>query len=241
MLIQRMDAVADGRATPSLDAMPIGSGRKVTAAVTFFDIRGFTALTCSDDPQTLKRTLLLLNCVIPAMMRVLYRYGAYVEKNTGDGLMAISGIESDDVRTANDALGAAQEMFWVLHEIVNPAMAEKDLPPVHARIGIDMGQILITRIGLPNGSAAHPRNALTAVGPAANRACKLQAMAGTNEIWCGDALRHAASPDRLHLFDCVTPPDWTWSYGGNPQSPYHCWKYRGAVADPDLRARVRFL
>jgi adenylate cyclase len=112
-LLRRMEAVADGRATPTLESMSIGSGRKVSAAIIFFDICGFTQLTDSDDPQTLKRTLLLLNCVIPAMMRVLYRYDAYVEKNTGDGLMAVLGVETDNQVTANHALDIAEEMFFV--------------------------------------------------------------------------------------------------------------------------------
>lgn len=231
-LIRRMNAVAEGRATPALDSMSIGSGRRVSAAVIFFDICGFTQRTSSDDPNVLKLTLLLLNCVIPSMMRVLHRHGAYVEKNTGDGLMAILGIESDDVTAANDALNATEEMFYVLHHIVNPKLAELGIQRVDARIGIDMGNILISRIGVPNGTAMHPRNALTAVGPAANLACKIQEMAGPNEIWCGDSVRRFASTERVQLFDCTTPGDWTWTYGGNPKAPYHCWHYRGEAQDP---------
>lgn len=231
-LVRRMDAVADGRATPSLETMSIGSGRKVTAAVIFFDICGFTALTSSDDPQTLKRTLLLLNCVIPAMMRVLYRYDAYVEKNTGDGLMAVFGVETNNEVTANQALDIAEEMFYVLKTVVNPTLASLGIAPIRARIGIDMGQILISRIGVPNGSSAHERNSLTAVGPAANLACKMQGMAGENEIWVGDAVRRSARQDRLYLFDCVTPDHWLWNYGGNPNARYHCWRYNGVADDP---------
>lgn len=231
-LVRRMNAVADGRATPSLDSMSIGSGRKVSTAVIFFDICGFTQRTSSDNPDVLKLTLLLLNCVIPSMMRVLHRYRAYVEKNTGDGLMAILGIELDDATTASDAINVAEEMFYVLHHIVNPKLAELGVEPVDARIGIDMGTVLISRIGVPNGSAMHPRNSLTAVGPAANLACKIQGMAGVNEIWCGDSIRRLAPAHKIHLFDCTTPSGWTWNYGGNANAPYHCWRYNGVAQDP---------
>lgn len=231
-LIRRMDAVANGRTTPSLDMMPIASGRKVRAGVIFFDISGFTLRTGSDDPEALKKTLLLLNCTLPAMMRVLYRHNAYVEKNTGDGLMAVLGIESSDETTAADALNAAEEMMRVLHYIVNPELAAIGIEPVNARIGMDMGSILITRIGLPNGSASHPRNSLTAVGPAANLASKLQGMAGVNEIWCGDSICRNASAERQPQLDCVTPEDWPWSYGGNPNNRYHCWRFNGDATDP---------
>ncbi len=231
-LLRRLDAIADGRVAPAVDDIVIGSGRKVTACVIFFDIRGFTRLTSSDDPNTLKRTLFILNCVIPAMMRVLYRYGAYVEKNTGDGLMAILGVETNAQETAKNAIEAAAEIFYVLHELVNPVLIEQGISSIDARIGMDMGPLLLARIGLPTGSSVHERSSLTAVGPAANRACKLQGFAGTNEIWCGDSIRNAASPDSLHLFADVTSGDWAWCYGGNANAPYRCWRYDGVADDP---------
>ncbi|WP_395118708.1 adenylate/guanylate cyclase domain-containing protein [Rhodanobacter sp. FW102-FHT14D06] len=198
----------------------------------FFDIRGFTQLTSSDDPNTLKRTLFILNCVIPAMMRVMYRYGAYVEKNTGDGLMAILGVETNDQETAKNAINVASEMFYVLHDLVSPVLGEQGIAPIDARIGMDMGPLLLARIGLPTGSSGHERSSLTAVGPAANRACKLQGLSGTNEIWCGDSIRNAAPPDKLYLFADVTPQDWNWHYGGNANAPYRCWRYDGVTDDP---------
>lgn len=230
-LLRRLDAVADGRVAPAVDDIVIGSGRKVTACVIFFDMRNFTQLTSSDDVNALKRTLFLLNCVIPAMMRVLYRYGAYVEKNTGDGLMAVLGVDTNAQVTAKNALDAAVEMFYVLHYLVNPILVAQGIQPIDARIGMDMGPLLLARIGLPTGSSAHERSSLTAVGPAANRACKLQGFAGTNEIWCGDAIQRAASMDRLHLLADVTPGNWNWHYTGS-NALYRCWRYDGVAEDP---------
>jgi len=230
-LLRRLDAVAEGRVAPAIDDIIIGSGRKVSACALFFDIRGFTQLTSSDDPVTLKRTLFLLNCVIPAVMRVLYRYGAYVEKNTGDGLMAVLGVDTDAQVTSRNALDACAEIFYVLHHLVNPVLIAQGVPPVDARIGIDMGPMLLARIGLPTGSSAHERSSLTAVGPAANRACKLQGLAGTNEIWCGDSIQRSAPMDKLNLFADVTPADWNWQYTGTA-AQYRCWRYDGVVDDP---------
>jgi class 3 adenylate cyclase len=166
------------------------------------------------------------------MMRVLYRHGAYVEKNTGDGLMAILGVETTNEETAANALSAAEEMIYVLHSIVNPILEAQEIDRIDARIGIDMGQMLLARIGLPQGTAKHDRSSLTAVGPAANRACKIQAMAGTNEIWCGDSIRNSAAAYKLALFDDVTPSGWAWQYGNNPNAPYRVWRYNGRSSDP---------
>lgn len=231
-LKDRLDAVADGRVTPALDDLAIGSGRRMRAATLFFDIRGFSSLTSSADTATLKRTLFMLDCVLPMMMHVLHDHGAYIEKNTGDGLMAIIGAEETDAKAANEALSSATEMFYILSRTVNPKLQEYGIAPVDARIGIDLGTILLARIGVHSGTAKHPRNTLTAVGPSANLACKLQQSAGTNEIWCGDLVRRHAAQWRQSFFKDVTPPGWPWTYVDDPFNAYSIWHYDAEKQSP---------
>ena len=230
--INRLADITSGRVAPAVDSISIGSARLVSAAVIFFDIRGFTQRTSSAQVDDLKGTLFMLNCVIPAMMRVLFRHEAYVEKNTGDGLMAILGVGGDAHAVAQDALSACSEMMFVLHQIVNPFLTRNGIAPVDARIGVDMGQILLARIGMPRGTASHDRSSLTAVGPAANIASKLQGLAGTNEIYCGDRLRQLSGwLDQAALFYDMTPANWSWVYvdtGGR----YSAWKYVGRTLNP---------
>lgn len=228
---ERLDGITSGRVAPAIDEIRIGSGRKMRAAVLFFDIRGFTQRTDSADMQSLKRTLFMLNCVIPMMMSVLYRHGAFVEKNTGDGLMAILGAEEDDAGAANTALSAAAEMFYVLHNVVNPVLSQAGIPSVDARIGMDLGTLLISRIGLPTGTSRHSRNTLTAVGPSANIACKVQGLAGTNQIWCGDLIKVHAEAWRQELFRERTPLDWQWIYSGT-ENRYSIWHYDASRRAP---------
>lgn len=222
--VERLAGIANGRVAPAVEDLSIGSARNVTAAVIFFDIRGFTKRTSSSALDELKKTLFMLNCVIPSMMRVLFRHGAYVEKNTGDGLMAVLGGGDNEAVIASKALSACSEMLFVLDDVVNPVLREHGVLPVDARIGVDLGVILLARIGMPRGAAAHDRSSLTAVGPAANIACKLQGMAGTNEIFCGDRVRAGEPLLGQPLFLNVTPPGWGWTYG-NSDRPYSCWRY----------------
>ncbi|MHC1662496.1 adenylate/guanylate cyclase domain-containing protein [Stenotrophomonas maltophilia] len=229
--IDRLNNISNGRVAPSVDDLSIGSARSVTAAVIFFDIRGFTKRTNSSEIEGLKRTLLMLNCVIPSMMRVLFRHGAYVEKNTGDGLMAVLGVGDDEAIIASSALSACTEMLFVLHDVVNPALQRNGIERVDARIGVDLGEVLLARIGMPRGSAVHDRSTLTAVGPAANIACRLQGLAGTNEIYCGDRLRAGQSLLGQAYFVDVTPPDWIWVYGSGPKR-YSCWRYMAKTRRP---------
>lgn len=217
----RLHQVVTGRTTPALDDLTIGTAREVGATVMFFDIEGSTARTPTGRPGHLRTTLATLNCVIPMISRVVTDHGGYIEKNTGDGLMAIFGPTAS---SADDALDASVTCFYALLEIVNPFLTANGIAPVAARIGIDHGQILLARIGLPTGSADNQRNFLTAIGPAANIAFRLQGLAGTNGICVGDGVRQRASGHRVEHFQAFIPPTWTWVFEGT-QDPYWVWKY----------------
>tara|TARA_R110000868_G_scaffold81480_2_gene230628 strand:+ start:2635 stop:3396 length:762 start_codon:yes stop_codon:yes gene_type:complete len=227
---ERVESITSGRKTPALDDISIGSGRKMSAAVLFFDIRGFTKRTNSSEDEKLKETLYLLNCVIPMVMKIIYDHGGYIEKNTGDGIMAIIGTEDDDEKAGNQALNASTAIFYCLKHLINPHLVSVGIKKVDARIGIDLGNLLITRIGLPTGTSKHKRNFLTVVGPTANISSKIQNMSGTNEIWVGDFVKKNAYEWRKTYFKDKTPSDWTWKYSisGNK---YKVWQYN-AVKNP---------
>jgi adenylate cyclase len=230
-LDDRLDSVVDGRTAPALEDITIGSGRKMRAAILFFDIRGFTKRTSSADLEKLKETLYMLDCVIPMVMKVIYDHNGYIEKNTGDGVMAIIGAEESDEVAANTALDTATAIFYVLKHIVNPHLETVGIEKINARIGIDMGTLLFTRIGLPSGTAKTKRNFLTAVGPCANLASKIQNMANTNEIWTGDLIKANSRENRQSYFVDKTPLDWTWSYNNTNRS-YKIWNYNAVKVEP---------
>src|SRR5690606_26617997 len=148
----------------------------------------------------------MLNCVIPMLMSVVYDHDGYVEKNTGDGFMAIIGADASDSKedAANKALDVATISFYVLQNVINPFLIHNGIEEVRARIGIDLGQLIIGRVGLHTGSAKHERNFLVAVGPTANIASKIQGKAGTDEIWVGDLVKQHARDDRQKFFKDVT-------------------------------------
>ncbi len=233
-LDNRLEVVVDGRTAPALDSITIGSGRKMRTAILFFDIRGFTNRTTSSDMNSLKNTLFMLDCVIPMVMQIIYDFGGYIEKNTGDGLMAIIGAEKTDSVAANDSLNTATTIFYVLKNVINPLLEAKGIQKVDARIGIDLGTVLIARIGLPTGTARHQRNFLTAVGPSANLACKIQGMAGTNQIWTGDNIKRLAQEWRKDYFVDKTPTDWTWTYSNDATKSYKVWFYNATKTNPNI-------
>src|SRR5581483_1334057 len=88
-LESRLEDIVEGRVTPDPDKIPIGSARKIDAAVLFFDICGWTHRSSFPDHVSLKRALYVLDALVPMVMHTVHAHGGFVEKNTGDGVMAV--------------------------------------------------------------------------------------------------------------------------------------------------------
>jgi class 3 adenylate cyclase len=174
----------------------------MTTAVLFFDLEDFTATTSSIPNE---QTLNMLNIIIPTIMMLIRSYKGEVEKNTGDGVMAIFGSETrDNFEIARDAVEGAMTIRAAMLHHVQPLLERDLLPVMNFRIGIDMGEILVARIGNPTISF------LTAVGSAANRAAKLQSLADTNGICIGENLYHHIYPELQYYCDERDDKEWDW-------------------------------
>lgn len=220
----RLESIVNGRATPFIDDIPIGSAKKMNAAVLFFDIRG-------SSNRFGYVALYTLDTVIPMVMKIVHDYGGYIEKNTGDGVMAIF-TAMDDKAACKAALESAMNCFCVLSTLINPHLAQQSIETVDARIGIDFGELLVARIGVRQGSAKQDRNFLTAIGHAANIACRLQEQAGTNQIWVGEAVRGRAPIDWQSSFMQVFPTDWNWVLQQQTSTPYPAWHFNQHRGQP---------
>lgn len=229
-LADRIDGVINGTIAPAIDDIAIGSAKKMSAAILFFDIRGFTSRTSSSDLSKLKETLIMLDCVIPMVMHIIYDNNGIIEKNTGDGIMAIVGLEDNDNVAAQNALTAATTIFYTLNKMINPYLASLGIKKVDARIGIDVGEVLVARIGTKKGTAKHDRSFLTIVGPTANIASKIQNQAGTNQIWVGDQIMKHAEEYRKSYFKDVTPANWNWIYTPS-RNRYSIWHFDAKKKD----------
>ena len=115
--------------------------------------------------------------------------------------------------------------FCILREVINPHLIKIGLPTIDARIGIDFGEIVVSRVGVPKGSARQARSFLTAIGAAPNIACRLQEQAGTNEIWVGNAVKVQVPVDWAGAFRRKLPSEWNWVQKGNASQPYEAWHF----------------
>ena len=162
--------ITDGRILPSLEAIQIASGRKLKAAVLYNDLKGFSRLVATT-PK--KKVLKMLHAFVSEMARTAPDFGGEVVDCAGDRIMAVfwRPHKNDDRQPIYDALSCAFWMQTIIDRGLKPILARKGLPTISCGIGIDYGQIVVTRVGIRN------RNKLVLLGDAANSAAKLEDLA----------------------------------------------------------------
>lgn len=153
-LPSRLESIAVSRSMPDPASIAIGSGRgEASTCIAFFDIVRSSDRAPSSDSPTLARALIALDVVIPMISRVVIDHGGRIEKNTGDGLMAWIGIDSSRQEAAAASVEASMTVLFVLERLINPLLMANGIEPVHIRVGIDYGTVLIAKIGIPSGTA----------------------------------------------------------------------------------------
>jgi len=151
-------------------------------AICFTDIRGFTALSESLDPS---RLFASLSGHLRRQVELVYRYGGYVDKFNGDGIMAVFDGNGMVEKCCRCALSIMEEACG--H---NP---EEDALPIG--IGIHTGRVMIGNIGSPE----HLDYSI--IGATVNLAARLCGYAQPENIIVSGAVREAliASEDLRFL------------------------------------------
>jgi adenylate cyclase len=156
--------------------------------IMFTDIRGFTTLTHEIGLETLFDGL---SDHLGMQVEKVYKYGGYIDKFGGDGLMAI--FDSDDMATA--ACHCALEII----ESSNRFMLIADKYKLPVGIGIHYGEVMIGNIG----SAEHLD--YSAIGEAVNIAARLCGHADPMCVNVSEDLIKIAQTDSALQFSAPTP------------------------------------
>jgi class 3 adenylate cyclase len=136
-----------------------------TLSILFADLQSFAELTESLEPDALTLTL---EAYFAAVAGAVERHGGSIHKYLGDGVMVLFGLERVPAR-ADHALRAVRAAR-AIQEAVGTLMARGTIPvPLVVRIGISTGIVSVGSIGPLR------RRDFTAIGPAVNRAARLQA------------------------------------------------------------------
>ncbi|OGP96896.1 MAG: hypothetical protein A2157_02485 [Deltaproteobacteria bacterium RBG_16_47_11] len=144
--------------------------QKSTVTVMFTDLKGFTTVSESMDPQAL---IDWLNTYMEAMVQLVIDHGGVIDEYIGDGFKADFGIPlprttESDIR--QDAINAAHCALAMEKEIkrLNTLLQEHDLPTVKMRVGIFTGPVVAGSIG------SMQRLKYTTIGDTVNIASRLE-------------------------------------------------------------------
>ncbi|WP_425403854.1 adenylate/guanylate cyclase domain-containing protein [Hwanghaeella sp.] len=156
------------RATADQGRQPGGlEGLERQITIVFIDLRGSTKLGETKLPYDV---LFILNQFFAEMTKALHETRGHYSQFTGDGLMAIYGLNSPKPEDgARDALAGAAAMLKRI-EALNASL-ESELPfPLQIGIGINDGEAIVGAMGPPSAQT------VTAIGDSVNSAARLEAL-----------------------------------------------------------------
>jgi adenylate cyclase len=157
----------DGASAGGLD------GRESDVVVMFVDLRGSTALAETRLPFDV---LFILNRFFVEMNHALAATGGHYSNFTGDGLMALYGLEGiDPAQAARQALAGASRMLAGLARL-NRDLASELGQPLRMGIGIHAGLALVGTMGPPGALLT------SAIGDTVNIAARLEGL--SKEFGC---------------------------------------------------------
>ncbi|NYT02516.1 MAG: adenylate/guanylate cyclase domain-containing protein, partial [Methanosarcinales archaeon] len=118
-------------------------GEKRDLTVIFSDIRGFTTLAETMDPEDLVN---LLHTYLTPMTDIVFRHGGTVDKYIGDAVMAIYGAPLDLPQHADHACLTSLDMVASLRELCQEWTA-RGWPSIQIGIGINSGPMTVGNLG----------------------------------------------------------------------------------------------
>jgi len=125
--------------------LPKLEGEQMEVTAFFSDIRGFSTFSerFADDPQGLVR---LLNTYLTRVSGTLLRHGACLDKYIGDAVVCIFGAP---LKTPDHAIRACAAALEVQAEVLElrREFAERGLPDVYTRIGVNTAQMFVGNFG----------------------------------------------------------------------------------------------
>lgn len=145
-----------------------GSVLRYPAALMFSDLRQFTAMS-----ERLPRNFIVhvLNDYFDAAGQAIDAHDGEILKFIGDAVLAVFPVGEGTERQACDrALAAARDMIANLEEL-NARRDGENKPPLRTGIGLHAGEVWYGNIGASN------RLDFTVIGPAVNRAARLEKLA----------------------------------------------------------------
>jgi adenylate cyclase len=164
-------------------------GRERLVTILFTDLRASTALAEGKLPYDV---LFILNQFFYEMTQALVGSNGHYSQFTGDGLMALYGLDAADPKSGPaDAVRGAQQMLERLDQL-NYRLRGDLREPLRIGIGIHFSEAIVGAMGPPRSQV------ITAIGDAVNTCARLESL--TKEYRCAVVIsRQAAEAAGLSL------------------------------------------
>lgn len=158
-------------------------GVETTAAILFLDLRGFTKLSANKLPYDVVH---ILNQFFDSVGDAVIANRGWIEKYTGDGLMAVFGHAEGPHAGCIQALRTARLIDLSLDPL-NAQLGDELDQPLKVGMGLDVGGMVMGKIGHPKSAA------MTVIGNSVNTASRLEALTkhyGCQLILSSDVARY---------------------------------------------------
>ena len=169
------------RDTQTNGAIP--EGQQMILVILFADIKSYTALAESGDPQAVYR---VMKQCIQILVDQVHNAEGMIDKFTGDGIMALYGLPESRADDAERAVRAALHMQAALASFDQAHIAEMETP-LQLRIGINIGPVIVGSVG------SDLRKDFTVMGDAVNVAARLEQSAEPGTVSVSAAIQEATS------------------------------------------------
>jgi adenylate cyclase len=163
------------------DSFRLG-GVNQTITVLFADIRGFTSLSETEQPE---KIVALLNRYFSAISEIIFGNGGTLDKYIGDGIMALFGAPTATPDDARNAVKAAVEMQRKVAEL-NPQLKADGFAEIAIGVGLHTGIATVGYIG------SELRSEYTAIGDTVNLSARLESNTTGGQILISEATATAA-------------------------------------------------
>lgn len=143
-----------------------GEAERITAALWFSDLRGFTRLVDTVSPELI---MPLLNDYAGAAVSAVHAHGGEVLKFVGDGVLAIFRDDGNLQNACMQSIKALKSCLKDLREVRN-RRANAGLPVTDMSIALHVGEVLYGNFG------GEDRLDFTVVGPAVNELSRISGL-----------------------------------------------------------------
>ena len=154
------------------------NGTRVDCSIIFTDLRGFTSLSESVEPEIVTY---IMNNVLDVQVKAVNKFGGVTDKFIGDAGMFHFNTIIPQPDHHDLALAAAKEIESNISEL-NVRFAEEGIPEIAIGVGVNSGVCIAGNFG------ATDRFAYSLIGDACNIAARLES--ATKEVGVGTLIGH---------------------------------------------------